>query len=211
MLWCCPEPETGRVTVAHALRTFGGVTALVLVAAFSGCGSNDDSDSSAGTPTSSVSTTTTGRGTALDEWATGLCQAAASWKSTVAQTSAKMTKSQADFASASQAITSANQALVGSLKGLGSPPAPASSQAQDAIDELSANLQKGSGAIGQTLNGTFQTQSDIAQASMQVRSSISQMEGDISKAVAELKALPDEEGWKQSFRAVPACQAVAKA
>jgi hypothetical protein len=122
-----------------------------------------------------------------------------------------MTKSQADFASASQAITSANQALVGSLKGLGSPPAPASSQAQDAIDELSANLQKGSGAIGQTLNGTFQTQSDIAQASMQVRSSISQMEGDISKAVAELKALPDEEGWKQSFRAVPACQAVAKA
>jgi small-conductance mechanosensitive channel len=184
--------------------------ALVLVAAFSGCGgSDDDSGSSAGSPTSSVTTTTSGGGSALDEWATGLCQAVASWKSTVAQTKAKLNASQADFASASQAITSASQALVGSLEGLGTPPAPATTQAKDSIDELSSNLQKESGAIQTALNGTFNTQSEVAQASAQVRSSISKMNADISRTVAELQALPDE-GWKQSFRAVPSCQAVVK-
>ena len=205
-----PEVETAGVTVERAFRTFGGVMALVLVAAFSGCGgSDDDSGSSAGSTTSSVSTTTSGGGTALDEWATGLCQAVASWKSTVVQTKAKLTASQADFASASQAITSASQALVGSLEGLGTPPEPATAQAKDSIDALSSNLQKESGAIQTALNGTFNSQSEITQASTQVRSSISRMNRDISKTVAELQALPDG-AWKQSFREVPSCQAVVK-
>jgi hypothetical protein len=71
-------------------------------------------------------------------------------------------------------------------------------------------LQKESGEIQKTLSGVS-TQSEITKASTQVRASISKMNGDISRTVSELKALPDEEGWKQSFQQVPACKTVASA
>ena len=199
------------MTVLRALRIFGcGALILALVAAASGCGgSSDNSGSSGGTTTTAAGTTSSGNASALSGWATGLCQAIASWESTVKTTSAKIDQSQADFASASQAITSANQALVGSLGGLGSPPAPASADAKNAIDTLSTNLQNESAAIKQSLNGVS-TQSEINTASAQVRASIAKMNASISKTVSDLKALPDSEGWKQSFRSVPACQIVAK-
>jgi hypothetical protein len=201
------------MTLPRGLRIFGcGLVTLVLVAGFSGCGgSSDDSGSSAGTTTSNITTTTSGGASSLDGWATGLCQAVASWKATVKETGAKLSTSQADFNSASQAISSANQALTGSLSGLGAPPAPASTDATNAINELSTNLQDESAAIEQALNGNFSTQSEINQASVKVRASISKMNASISKTVTELKALPDKEGWKKSFQQVPACKAVAKA
>ena len=199
------------MTIARTFRIFGcGVVTFALVAAFSACGGSDGgSGSSAGATTPSVTTTATGSATPLDGWATGLCQAIASWESTVKTTSAKIDNSQADFNSASQAISSANQALTGSLGGLGAPPAPASTEAKDAIDELSTTLQDESAAIKQALNGNFSTQSEIATASAKVRASISKMNGSISKTVADLKALPDKEGWKKSFQQVPACKIVA--
>ena len=199
------------MTIAPTLRIFGcGVVTLALVTAFSGCGGSDGgSGSSAGATTSSVTTTATGSATPLDGWASGFCQAIASWQSTVKTTGAKLSASQADFNSASQAISSANQALTGSLGGLGTPPAPASTDATNAIDELSTNLQNESAAIEQALNGNFSTQSEIATASAKVRASISKMNGSISKTVADLKALPDKEGWKKSFQQVPACKIVA--
>src|SRR5262245_31286655 len=195
---------------ARAVRIFGcGVATLLLVAA-SGCGGSDgDSGASAGTTTLSTSTSASSDTTALAGWASGLCQAVASWQTTVKTTSAKIDNSQADFNSASQAISSASQALLGSLNGLGAPPAPASTQAQDAIDELSSHLEGESGQIQKTLAAKVSTQSDIDQASAQVRTSISNMNASISKAVADLKALPDQEGWKKSFQSVPACKAVA--
>jgi len=181
---------------------------ILLSAALSGCGSNGDSGSSA-------STTTSGKGasenaTTLDAWAAGLCQGVASWQQTVKTTSAKLDNSQADFASASQAISPANQALLASLEGLGTPPAPATADANQVIDELSTNLQQGAADIQQTLNQRFSTQSEVASASAQVRASISKMNADISKAVTELKALPEQQGWKKSFQRTPACQIVAK-
>ena len=185
-----------------------GFVIILLTAALSGCGSNDDSGSSA-------STTTSGKGasenaTTLDAWAAGLCQGVASWQQTVKTTSAKLDNSQADFASASQAISPANQALLASLEGLGTPPAPATADANQVIDELSTNLQNGAADIQQTLNSRFSTQSEVASASAKVRASISKMNADISKAVTELKALPEQQGWKKSFQRTPACQIVAK-
>jgi hypothetical protein len=199
------------VTVARGARTFGCVFAtLLLVAALSACGgSNNNSGSSAGTTTLSTSTNSSGTAAPLEGWASGLCQAVASWQSTVKTTSAKIDKSQADFDTASQAINSASQALTGSLTGLGAPPAPASAQAQDAINELSSNLQDESGQIQKAIVTKISTQSQIAQASAKVRASIAKMNASISKTVSDLKALPDKEGWKKSFQDVPACKIVA--
>lgn len=198
-----PQAELAAVTDSRAFRTLGsGLLVVVLVAAaLSGCGSNDESGSNDGT-------TTSGDFSSLDGWAQSLCQSVAAWQGGVKKTSAKMANSQADFASASDAITSANQALVGSLDGLGAPPAPATTEASDAIERLSANLKGASGDIEQALSGVS-TQSGIVTASARVRASISTMDRDISNTVTELKALPDEQGWKQAFRQAAECRAVA--
>jgi phage shock protein A len=119
-----------------------------------------------------------------------------------------MADSQADFASASEAITSANDALVAGLQGLGTPPAPATTAAKNAVDDLSANLQKEAGNIEKAV-AHVSTQSELVTASSKVRASISRMNGDISDTVTKLEALPDTEGWKQAFR-VAECKSVAK-
>jgi hypothetical protein len=173
-----------------------GMVVVALVTALSGCGSNDDS------------TTTTGASSSLDGWARGLCTTVVAWQGSIESTSAKMANSQADFAEAEQAVTAANNALVENLKGLGTPPAPASTEAGDAIDQLEADLEEKAGEIEQAVFGVS-TQSEIVKASARVRTLISQMNSDISMTVTELKSLPDDEGWKEAFEQVPACQAVA--
>jgi hypothetical protein len=189
------------VTDSRAFRTFGSGLLLVVLfaAALSGCGSNDETGSSGATTSDESS---------LGGWAQGLCTSVAEWQGSVKTTSTKMANSKADFASASEAINSADDALVASLKGLGTPPAPATTEANDVIDELSADLEDESGEIEQALSGVS-TQSEIVTASSQVRASLSKMNSDISSTVTKLKALPDEEGWKQAFQQVAACQTVA--
>ena len=124
---------------------------------------------------SSLWTVSSGTASPLDGWASGLCQAVASWQSTVKTTSAKIDQSQADYNSASQAIYSASQALTGSLSGLGAPPAPASTQAQDTINQLSSDLQEESGQIQKAISVRVSTQSEIDQVSAQVRASVAKM------------------------------------
>jgi hypothetical protein len=191
------------VTDSRAFRALGsGLLAVVLAAAaLSGCGSNDETGSNDGT-------TTSGDFSSLDGYAQSLCQSVAAWQESLKGTSTKMANSQADFASASEAITSANTALVGSLEGLGTPPAPATTESKDVIDGLSANLEAASGDIQHELSGVS-TQSEIVTASSQVRASISKMNSDVSNTVTKLKALPDEQGWKQAFQQAADCQTVA--
>jgi hypothetical protein len=76
------------------------------------------------------------------------------------------------------------------------------------IDGLSANLEAASGDIQHELSGVS-TQSEIVTASSQVRASISKMNSDVSNTVTKLKALPDEQGWKQAFQQAADCQTVA--
>jgi len=196
------------VSLSRPLRILGiGLLVIVVAAALTGCGSDDDSESSKGTTTSG--TTTSGTSSPLDGWAQGFCTSVAAWQGTVKKTAAQLSKSQADFASASEAITSANDILIDSLKGLGTPPAPASTQAKNAIDELSGDLEDGAAAVNTALTGNFSTQSEISQASSSARASLLTMKRQISTTVTKLRALPDAEGWKQAFQDVAACHALA--
>ena len=196
------------MSLSRPLRILGiGLLVIVVAAALTGCGSDDDSESSKGTTTSG--TTTSGTSSPLDGWAQGFCTSVAAWQGTVKKTAAQLSKSQADFASASEAITSANDILIDSLKGLGTPPAPASTQAKNAIDELSGDLEDGAAAVNTALTGNFSTQSEISQASSSARASLLTMKRQISTTVTKLRALPDAEGWKQAFQDVAACHALA--
>jgi len=172
-----------------------GVLIVAFVGALSGCGSNDKP-------------ATSGDESSLQGWAQGLCTSVAEWQASTNSTSAKMANSKDDFAQGEQAVTSANDSLVGGLQGLGTPPAPASTKAKDAIDGLSTKLQKNAGEIQQAGSGVS-TQSEIVTASARVKALISEMNSDISNTVTELKSLPDTEGWKAAFQHVPSCQGVA--
>jgi len=165
-----------------------------LGAVLSGCGSSDKPAAS-------------GDESPLKGWAQGLCTSVAEWQGTTKSTGAKMADSKDDFAQGEQAVTSADDILVSGLHGLGTPPAPASTDAKQAIAGLLTKLEDKGGQIEQAASGVS-TQSQIDTASAQVKTLISGMNGDISKTVTQLKSLPDTEGWKAAF-AIPSCKSVA--
>ena len=68
---------------------------------------------------------------------------------------------------------------------------------------------EGAAAVNTAVTGNFTTQSQIEQASSTARAELSGMKRQISAAVTKLKALPNEEGWKQAFQDVASCHAVA--
>jgi hypothetical protein len=189
--------------VTGSRTRFGlGILVVALVAAaLSGCGSDDEPSAS------EDSSTTTGQSSSLDGWARGLCTTVATWQASIKSTN--MARSQTDFAEASETITEANGILNSSLEGLGTPPEPATSEAANAIDDLEAKLEESAGEIEQALTGV-NTQAEIVTATSRTKNQISEMNSDISATVTELKALPDEQGWKEAFEGVPACQAVAR-
>ena len=192
-------------------RGFG--TGMLVVAfagaLLSGCGSNEETATSGESPqeASTEKTGTSQLQSPLEAWAIGLCNSVAQWQSSTKSTGEKMANSKADFAQGEQAVTSAEQILVSSLEGLGTPPAPASTKAKNAIAGLLNELEDGGGEIEQALLEEPRTQSDIVRASARVKALISGMNSDISKTVTQLKSLPDTEGWKAAFE-VPSCQGV---
>jgi len=117
-----------------------------------------------------------------------------------------MANSKDDFAQGQQAVGSADAFLLTGIERLGTPPAPASAEAKDAIAGLLTKLEDGSGEIKQA-GSAVSTQSEIVKATARVKGLISEMNSDISKTVTKLKSLPDTEGWKAAFK-VPSCKAV---
>ena len=177
------------------------IAALALVA----CGGS--SGDNASPPSTTTGATTSGDESSLKGWAQGLCTSVAEWQATTKSTGAKMANSKDDFAQGEQAVTSADDILVSGLHGLGTPPAPASTDAKDAIDGLVTKLESTGGEIEQAASGVS-TQSEIVTASAHVKALVSEMNSDVSKTVTELKSLPDSEGWKAAFD-VPSCKSVA--
>ena len=188
----------------------------MLVVAFfaallSGCGSNEETATSGEESSQEGSTEKTGTSrleSPLEGWARGLCTSVAEWQATMKSTSEKMANSKDDFAQGEQAVTSADEILVSSLKGLGTPPTPASTEAKNAIAGLVTKLEDGGGDVEEALLDEPRTQSEVVTASARVKALTSEMDSDIAKTVTELKSLPDTEGWKAAFD-VPYCRAAA--
>ena len=73
-------------------------------------------------------------------------------------------------------MTSAEQILVSSLKGLGTPPAPASTEAKNAIAALLTKLDNQGGDIEQALIEEPRTQSEVVTDTAQIKALISKMD-----------------------------------
>jgi hypothetical protein len=185
-----------------------GVLAIAFLGAMlAGCGS-DDKKAAGGDSSETTRTTPTGV-SSLEDWADGLCTSVAEWQSSVKSTAASMAASKSDFAQGEQAVTSADNFLVSGLKGIGTPPAPASTDAKNAFDQLLTNLENDAGDIQQALLTEPRTQSEVETATARVKTLLTGMNSDIARTVTELKALPDTEGWKAAFKKIPRCHAVA--
>jgi hypothetical protein len=185
---------------------------VACVGALSGCGSTEKtaasgSNEKTATSGSNEKTATSGDESPLEGWAQGLCTQVGEWQASTKSTGAKIANSKDDFAQGEQTLTSADDFLVSGLKGLGTPPAPASTEAKAAIAGLLPKLENDAGDIEQAFFGVS-TQSEIVTASARVKALISEMNSDISKTVTELKSLPDTEGWKAAFD-LPSCHGVA--
>jgi hypothetical protein len=183
-----------------------GIVVAMAALALAACGSSSGGEASPQSTTTSAATS--GDESSLEGWAQGLCTSIAEWQATTKSTGAKMANSKDDFAQGEQAVTSADDFLVSGLKGLGTPPAPASTEAKNVIAGLLTKLENQAGDIEQALIEEPRTQSEIVTDTAQVKALISKMNNDISKTVTELKSLPDTEGWKAAF-AVPSCKSVA--
>ena len=183
-----------------------GIVVAMAALALAACGSSSGGEASP--QSTSTGTATSGDESPLEGWAQGLCTSVGEWQATMKSTGAKMANSKDDFAQGEQAVTSADEILVSSLKGLGTPPNPASTEAKSAIAGLLTKLEDQGGDIEAALLDEPRTQGDIVKASARVKALISEMNSDISKTVTELKSLPDTEGWKAAFE-VPSCQGVA--
>jgi hypothetical protein len=184
-----------------------GIVVAMAALALAACGGSSGDEASPQSTT--TGTATSGDESSLEGWAQGLCTSVAEWQATTKSSGAKMANSKDDFAEAEAAVTSADDALVEGLEGLGAPPAPASTEAKEAIDDLSTELEQKAGDIQQALLEEPRTQSELVTATARVKALISEMNSDISTTVTELKALPDTEGWKAAFEQVPSCQGVA--
>ena len=188
------------------LKAFGVIVTIAIGVALAACGGS--SGDKASQQSTTTGTATSGDESSLEGWAQGLCTSVAEWQATTKSTAAKMANSKDDFAQGEQAVTSAEEILVSSLKGLGTPPAPASTEAKNAIAGLLTKLENTGGDIQQALIEEPRTQSQIVTDTAQVKALISEMNSDISKTVTELRSLPDTEGWKAAFD-VPSCHSVA--
>jgi hypothetical protein len=184
-----------------------GIVVAMAALALAACGGSSGGEASPQSTT--TGTATSGDESSLEGWAQGLCTSVAEWQATTKSTGAKMANSKDDFAQGEQAVTSADEILVSSLKGLGTPPAPASTEAKDSIARLLAKLEILAGDIQQALLEEPRTQTDVVTDSARAKALIAKMNSDISKTVTELKSLPDTEGWKAAFAQVPSCQSVA--
>jgi hypothetical protein len=184
-----------------------GIVVAMAALALAACGGSSGGEASPQSTT--TGTATSGDESSLEGWAQGLCTSVAEWQATTKSTGAKMANSQDDFAQGEQAVTSADEILVSSLKGLGTPPAPASTEAKDSIARLLAKLEILAGDIQQALLEEPRTQTELVTDSARAKALIAKMNSDISNTVTELKSLPDTEGWKAAFAQVPSCQSVA--
>ena len=119
-------PMTGRL----GLLTL--VTALALAAA--GCGGDDQND-------------------ATTEWAGGVCSAITTWQSSItdAVNSVKDNPSKEGVDNAFNDAKDATKTFTDDVKGLGTPETDAGQQAQDALNELSSDLEAGVQQVQQAI------------------------------------------------------------
>jgi hypothetical protein len=166
---------------------------LLIPALLTGCGSSSSNSSSEA------------------DWAQSFCSALGQWKSSVTTAAQTLTDTgnltQNKARDAVNSISSANNALVDDLKGLGKPQGSNGAQAKADVQQLSDQLKSDADKIENTMKGVTSVQ-DLLGAVTSMAGVASSAANSVSNTITELKSLDQE--WKQAFENSDACKSLKK-
>ena len=154
---------------------------------------------------------TTSTSSAVD-WASGLCGAITTWRTSVTSAVDSVTSgsvSKASLQSAASKVKSANQAFADSLKNLGQPGTDSGAKAKDALDKLSTEIGNERDKINSAISGVTTLTGVIAAAPI-VLDSLKAMRTDVSTTFTELQAIDASGELSDAFKQASSCTPLTK-
>jgi len=172
-----------------------GAALLVAVAALAaaGCGGS-----------SSNSTTPT------DTWASGVCTAISTWKTSLTSIESSVKSGGATKASLNAGVTQAKDAtatLAKDLKKLGKPDTQAGQQAKDAVDQLSSELTKNAQTIQDAITNASGA-AGLVTAISTASATLLTMGNEVSSTIGDLQKLDPKGEIEQAFKQSASCKAL---
>jgi methyl-accepting chemotaxis protein len=195
--------QARRLTMVGRARPSATALLAILVALLAvlalvatGCGSDDESESSASAA-----------------WADGFCGALTKWKSSLESVGETLKDvdqlSKAKIEEAAGDVSDANERLADDVDALGEPPQEAASTAKDAVDELRAELKTSTDQI-ESATQNLSSPTDVLKAVNTTSAALLTMSTDISATAATLQSVDASDEWKQAFADSDACQSLEK-
>jgi hypothetical protein len=169
-----------------------GLAALVLL---SGCGSKSNSSTSA-----------------TVDWASNLCTAITTWKTSVDSAVNSVSSSNVSRSSLQKAadqVESATETFVDSLKKLGKQQTTAGAQAKTALDRLSTEISSERDKIVTAISGITSVRGIIA-AAPTVLGSLKTMRTDVATSYKQLQTLDASGELSKAFKQADACTTLTK-
>jgi membrane-bound lytic murein transglycosylase B len=172
-----------------------GAALLVALAALAaaGCGGSSSSDT-----------------TATDTWASGVCTAVSTWKTSltgIATTVKSGGVSQDSLNSAATQAQDATKTLADSLKKLGKPDTQAGQQAKDAVDQLSSELSKNVKTIQDAISNASGA-AGVLTAVSTASSTLVTMGDEVSATLTDLQKLDPKGEIQQAFKQSSSCKSL---
>jgi hypothetical protein len=160
----------------------------VLAVLASGCGGDDS-------------------GSSTTQWADDLCSAITTWTGSLSDATSSLQKnlSRAGIESAVDDARTATRDLVDDLKGLGAPDTQAGADAQDAVDQLAANLS----ADVDDAQTALENASTLGGAISAVTNALSTMSNQVTSTFTQLEQLDVRGELEQAFKDADSCRSLA--
>jgi chromosome segregation ATPase len=185
--------RTSRVLVAAAI--------VVLALSVSACGSGKKS------------TSTTTDAAATEQWASSVCSAFTTWKTSLEDIKSNLTAglpSSSDLRQAGRQFEDATQTLTKSLEKLGPPDTAGGQAAKNAVSTLENNLSQSMTTIENTLKSSDSSVAGVIAAIPTLKTELTKMKDDLTQAANQLKEADPGGELEHAFRQAPACSAYVK-
>ena len=140
-------------------------------------------------------------------WANNLCSAMTTWTDSLGDATSSLQSnglSQASIQSAVDDAKTATQTFVDDLKNLGSPETQAGADAQDAINELAADLDQDV----TDAQSSIEKASTVAGAISAVTNTLSTMSNQVTSTFTQLQQLDAKGELEQAFEDADSCQSL---
>jgi predicted transcriptional regulator len=172
--------------------TLVAVLLVAVVMAGAGCGGEDEVPAST-------------------RWAGDLCTAVNTWRDSISSAAASIASnpSQAGLQEAADDATSATQALVDDLRGLGAPETESGEQVRETLDDLAGSVESSIATIEEAADDVSGV-SGLLEAVSTVSGTISAISAQLSSSLDELRSLENvDDELTESFQDAPACDGLA--